>query len=178
MPLESRFLFFICLGSSFVAQGTIVVMPNEFDLSTTADRQVIVILHADCQISQEAILSLLHEAGIDIEAVIFLGPDEASSCADLDDTPVVIPLDAAVCDQPDLEVAARYCSNAGGRVITIFGPEFSYDSLHPIAEKYGTQCDWSPGHLASHISESEADTPIDAKGSEVRRLLPNQVKCN
>ena len=153
-------------------------MEDAYNVKTSADGQVIVILHANCQISNDQVLALLREAGVDVEKAVFLGPEDALSCDDLDDSLVVIPLDAEVCDQPELEDAARHCSGAGGQVVGVFGPGFAYDSLHPIADKYGKQCGWSPNDFASCISKPESDTVLDGTGAELKRPEPKQVKCN
>lgn len=152
-------------------------MAAEFDVELDSEGRVIVILHADCQISKDEILALLRESGVDIEKVTFCDPGGELSELDLENTSTIIPLDAETCDLPELEVAALRCSDAGGRVVAVFGPIFSYEGMHPIADKYGTQCGWSPSDLASCIAGPDGGPVLDVTGTEVQRPTPNQVKC-
>jgi len=153
-------------------------MSKGYQAKMPSDGQVFVVLHTKCQISSEEILSLLQEAGIDPEDVVFVTPEGALSCADIGDNPVLIPLDAEACDAADLELAARHCGNAGARVIAVFGPGFSYAGLHPIADKYGTQCGWSSRNVSSCISGPDNDSPpVDGTGSKTRRHRVKPVDC-
>src|SRR5947209_4331871 len=108
-------------------------MPDGFDVHKMKDGRVFVILHPSCAITKKAILALLAELGIDEAAVIFLRPEEmAEYCTDIEDVPVVIPIDQASCDAPELDAAGRQCGQAGGRVIVLFGDGFSHQGLHPV----------------------------------------------
>jgi len=153
-------------------------MADGFEIHEMKDGRVLVILHPTCAITKKAILALLAEMGIDEAAVIFLLPEEvAEHCSDIDDMPVVIPIDQASCDAPELDAAGRQCGQAGGRVIVLFGDGFSYEGLHPVAEKYGTQCGWSAGQLEDCVKDPESAAPRDSGGTVVTRPISNQVKC-
>jgi hypothetical protein len=139
---------------------------------------VLVILHPACAITREAILALLAKLGINEVAVIFLLPEDvADYCADIGDVTVVIPIDQASCDAPELDVAGRQCGQAGGRVIVLFGDGFPYEGLHPIAEKYGTQCGWSAGQLKDCVENPKSVAPRNSGGTVVIRPTSDQVKC-
>jgi hypothetical protein len=73
-------------------------------------------------------------------------------------------------------VAGRHCGQAGGRVILVFGEAFSYEGLHPIADKFGTQCGWSAGLLGACV-KSPKSAPLSSKGAQVARPKTEQVKC-
>ena len=152
-------------------------MTDEFHYHRTADGHVLVILHPACAISRDAILALLAEIGIDLAAVTFLQPDEVATCSVIDGTPVVIPVDQACSNAPELDTAGRQCGQAGGGVIVLFGEDFSYTGLHPIAEKYGNQCGWSPDQLDVCLREPVATVPRTSGGIPLQRPQSEQVKC-
>lgn len=153
-------------------------MAYGFEIREMKDGRVLVILHPACAITKEAILALLAEMGIDEAAVIFLLPEEVvEHCTDMGDVPVVIPVDQASCDAPELDAAGRQCGQAGGRVIVLFGDDFAYGGLHPIAEKYGTQCGWSAGQLKDCAKDPKSAAPRASGGTIVNRPTSNQVKC-
>ena len=81
-------------------------MASAFETVTLKDGRVLVILHPACGISKEHILVLLVELGVDADLVTFLQPQETVDF-DLDAVPVVIPLDQASCDAPELEELVR-----------------------------------------------------------------------
>ena len=152
-------------------------MSDGFEIHKMNDGLVIVILHPTCAVTKEAILTLLAEMGIDEAAVMFLLPEEvAEHCPDIGDMPVVIPIDQASCDEPELDVAGRQCGQAGGRVIVLFGDGFTYEGLHPIAEKYGNQCGWSAGQLDGCVKDPKSAAPRDSGGTVVTRPISGQVK--
>lgn len=153
-------------------------MADGFDIHELKDGRVLVVLHLACAITKEAILALLAEMGIDETAVIFLQPEEvAGHCENLGDVPVVIPVDQACCDAPELEVAGRQCGQAGGRVIVVFGENFPYEGLHPIAEKYGNQCGWSAPQLEKCANGPKATPPQSSAGKPMARPEAKQVEC-
>jgi hypothetical protein len=142
------------------------------------DGRVLVVLHPTCAITREAILALLAEMGVDGAAVIFLLPEEvAGYCIDIGDVPVVIPVDQASCEAPELDAAGRQCAQAGGRVIVLFGDDFAYEGLHPIAEKYGTQCGWSAPQLEDCANRPKSALPLSSGGTPIARPQPKQVEC-
>src|ERR1700689_5144025 len=106
-------------------------MPNDFKIRTMEDGRVLVILHPSCAISKAAILALLAEVGVNEATVVFLLPEDAANCQGLDEVPVLIPIDQACCDAPELDAAGRQCGQAGGRVIIVFGEAFPFSGLHP-----------------------------------------------
>lgn len=153
-------------------------MADDFEIHKMKDGRVLVILHPTCAITKEAVLALLAELGIDEAAVIFLLPEEvAEYCTGIDDVPVVIPIDRASCDAPELDAAGRQCGQAGGRLIVLFGDGFAYEGLHPIAEKYGTQCGWSASQLEGCVNDPKPAAPRDSGGTVVTRPTSDQVKC-
>lgn len=152
-------------------------MSREYEVKKHSDGRVIVVLHAECQISREELLSLLVETGVDPEKVVFITPKDALSYTGIDDELVIIPLDSATCDTDELELAARHCGNSGAQVIAVFGSEFSYTGLHPIADKYGTQSGWSSSDLLSCIKGTDEENPEDRSGSEAIRPIVRQVDC-
>lgn len=152
------------------------LMTSEYQI-VEKDGRIFVVLAPACQIEKGKILDLLSEFGIDVSAVTFLSPDEVENCSDFEDAPVIFPLDQWTCDLPELDAAGRYCGQVGGRVIVLFDDGFPYAGLHPIAEKYGTQCGWSVDELAPRILNSEADDPSSGSGTPVARPKAGQVKC-
>jgi len=152
-------------------------MADGFLLKKSKNGQVFVILHHDCKISKQEIMELLSNSGVSAELISFLTLEEADSVEKLDNVPIIIPLDITVCDLPELENAARSCGSAGGQVITVFGPNFSYDGLHPIAEKYGNQCGWASDDLATCISGNKSEKPKSSTGDDVGRGKKSQVDC-
>lgn len=141
------------------------------------DGRVFVLLHADCRISKKRILALLQEAGIEETDVTFLALAEIDECPDLGHAVVLIPIDAAVCHSPELEDAGRHCGQAGGRVVVLFDSDFPYEGLHPLAEKYGTQCGWSASQLGPCLLGSEPTEPRTATGKPAIRPRAGPVKC-
>lgn len=153
------------------------VVPDDFELRRTKDGRVFVVLHPSCAISAETILALLAQLGIDTSAVVFLAPEDAAHCDDLDGAVVLIPIDQSICDAPELDLAGRQCGQAGGRVVILFGEAFPYQGLHPVAEKYGTQCGWSAEQLDACLSGPDAVAPRNSGGLAVARPKSQQVKC-
>lgn len=151
-------------------------MANDYTVTKAADGALIVVLHSECKISRDEILALLRELGLDTTNVTFVDPDQVAQCDGLESTPVIIPVDEATCDLPALDQAGRHCGQAGGRVIVLFGPDYPYNDLHPIADKYGTQCGWSPDQLKVRIS-GETDEPLSGSGAPVDRPVGREVKC-
>lgn len=151
-------------------------MATDFEVIPGQDGAVVVVLHPACNIAKEDILALLAEMGIEPAKVSFVQHEEIAECGDLDDTPVIIPVDNGTCELPELEAVGRQCGTAGGRVIVLFGPECGYDGLHPVADKYGTQCDWSAERLKGCVSGG-ADAPRDSGGAPADRPEAHEVKC-
>jgi hypothetical protein len=151
-------------------------MATDYEVILGNDGKVIVVLHPACKITRDDILALLGEMGIDSAKVSFVEPDGLAGCGELDGSPVIIPIDNGTCELPELEGVGRQCGTAGGRVIVLFGPDCSYDGLHPIADKYGTQCDWSADRLKGCISGG-VDAPRGADGTPADRPTPHEVKC-
>jgi hypothetical protein len=151
-------------------------MANDYTVIKAADGNVVVVLHRECKISRDEILALLRELGFDTASVTFLEPGEVEDCKHLSGTPVIIPVDGATCDLPELAEAGRQCGTAGGRVIVLCGPDFSYDGLHPIAEKYGTQCGWSPDQLKVRVA-GQTNEPCSPSGGGKKRTGTSQVDC-
>ncbi len=151
-------------------------MANEYELIPGKDGVIVVVLHPACKISKEDILALLAEMRIDPANVRFVEPEGVPGCGDLDGTPVVIPVDDGTCDLPEIVGVGRQCGTSGGRVVVLFGPECGYQGLHPVADKYGTQCDWSADRLKGCVSGG-ADAPRDSGGAPADRSEPHEVKC-
>lgn len=152
-------------------------MPEDFEVREAKDGRVLVILHPACSIGRAAILALLGELGIDETAVTFIEPENSAECRELDDVPVIVPIDLTSCDAPELDEAGRACSNAGGRVIILLGETFPYKGVHPIAEKYGTQCGWSAKQLGDCLQGPALPDPRSGDGKPLARPGPKQVKC-
>jgi hypothetical protein len=152
-------------------------MANEVQVLNSSTGRVFVIFDDACTISREKILELLRDADVDPSAVVFLETENLELLSELDGMPVVFPVDQATCELPELERAARQCNQLGGHVILVFGEYFPYSGLHPIADKYGTQCGWSAVALKNHIAGEDGDNPRDAFGAPVRRPEAGQVKC-
>ncbi|HEX8578255.1 MAG TPA: hypothetical protein VF655_01510 [Allosphingosinicella sp.] len=136
------------------------------------DGCAVVLLHAGCKIGREEILALLEEAGFDPSKVIFLEAAEKPDCSDLGAAPVIIPVDDESGDLPELDYAGR-CS---GHVVVLLGPDCSFEGLHPLAQKYGTQCGWSADQLRACVS-STAEPPQDASGAALQWDDPKPVIC-
>lgn len=152
-------------------------MPDDFEIRRTEDGRVFVVLHPVCTISKEAILALLAELNVEEKDVVFLLPEDVADCSGIDDMPMVIPIDQASCDAPELDTAGRQCGQAGGRVIILFGDKFPYEGLHPVAEKYGTQCGWSAVQLDACVKRPDLAPPTSSGGTPVTRPKSQQVKC-
>ena len=153
-------------------------MAEGFEALETQGGRVVVILHPGCTASREEILDLLEQAGVDSSNVTFVIPGEACELSGLETATIVIPLNADSCEAPELEDAGRHCGQAGGNVVVIIEKGFGYPGLHPIAEKYGTQCSWSADDLERCISsEGAAAEPSDSEGNPVSRSGGKQVNC-
>jgi hypothetical protein len=151
-------------------------MTNGYTVSKGADGALIVVLHPKCKISRDEILALLRGLGFDTSKVAFIEPDQAEQCEGLEGTPVIIPIDETTCRLPELDQAGRHCGQAGGRVIVLFGPDYSHEGLHSIADKYGTQCGWSADQLSVRIS-GQTDQPCTPTGTSKKRTNAKQVNC-
>ena len=151
-------------------------MAMGYEVLTGKDKRVVVVLHRTCRIAKEDILALLAETGIDPSDVTFVEPENIADSGELDGTPVIIPIDDGTCELAELEGVGRYCGTSGGRVIVLFGPDCHYDGLHPIADKDGTQCDWSAAHLKGCIAGDE-DSPQGPAGTPVDWSAASEVKC-
>ncbi|MBZ9649746.1 hypothetical protein K9B33_19595 [Sphingobium sp. 3R8] len=153
------------------------MVAQEFEIVKRFDGRIFVVLHTACTIDQSKILELLRDAGADLSVVVFIKPEDVQDTSYLDGSSVIIPLDEATCALPELEVAARQCNQSGGDIVVVFGEGFPYSDLHPIAEKYGTQCGWSADLLRIRIAGGGGDDPRDASGVPVDRPEAGQVKC-
>lgn len=147
-------------------------MKDNFETASGAKGQVFVLLHARCQIGREEILTLLVKAGFDPSQIIFLDAADNPDCSGLGSASLIIPVDDESGDLPELDHAGR-CS---GRVVVLLGPTCSIEGLHPLAKKYGTQCEWSADHLKDCVSD-KGSPPRDASGSDARWDDPKQVNC-
>lgn len=147
-----------------------------YEVLTGKNGRIVVVLYPTCTISKADIMALLAEGGLDLTIVEFVEPDNIADCGDLGGTSVIIPLDDAICDRPELESVGRLCGTAGARVVILFGSECSYDGLHPVADKYGTQCDWSADRLKGCV-EGKADAPRDPGGKLAERSEAREVIC-
>lgn len=153
-------------------------MAEEFKIVEAGPDRVTVILHPHSTISQDAVLELLRECGIDPDIVVFLQPDEAIASSEEIQGCTLIPIDDATAGSEELEDAARCRAQGGGAVIVVFGEGYAPDGLHPIAVKYGTQCGWRSEELAPRINGVEGqDGPVDASGAPIDRPKSEQVKC-
>jgi hypothetical protein len=152
-------------------------MADGFEAKKGPDGRIFVVLHSDCKISREQILDLLIGMGADPALIVFVDPEEFCAIAELQDAPVIFPLDEVCCDAAELDEAARHCGQAGGSVIAVFGEGFPYKGLHPIAEKYGTQCGWSAEALKKKVAGDDSDGPIDGTGDKPSRPTAGQVNC-
>lgn len=152
-------------------------MAEGFEALETQDGRVVVVLHPGCTATREEILDLLEQSGVDRSNVTFVSPEEACELSDLEAATIIIPLNAESYDAPELENAGRHCGQAGGTVVVIIEGGFGYPGLHPIAEKYGTQCSWSADDLERCISSEGAAEPSDSEGRPVSRSGGKQVNC-
>jgi hypothetical protein len=157
-------------------QSKEITMATGYDVFTVKSGRIVVVLHPTCTISKQDILALLVEGGFDQSVVTFVEPANIIECGDLSGVPVIVPLDDAICDLPELESIGRQCGAADARVVILFGPECSYEGLHPIAEKYGTQCDWSADRIKGCV-EGESEAPRDAAGERAQRSEAREVVC-
>lgn len=155
-------------------------MSTGFEVKKTKGGKVAVILHPKCKIAKSAILELLAKAGIRQEDVIFVRPEDVGSLGEIADLRILIPIDEVVCSDEALVAVGRQC--AGGtisaRVIVLIGPGFEYQKLHPIAEGYGTQCDWSAERLKECLDASVTPEPRRSDGATISRPRGKQVDCN
>lgn len=151
-------------------------MATEGDFLNERNVRVIVLLHPSCSVTRDELLALLSEMGIDSAQVTIIEPADIGECGDIDGTPVIIPLDDGNCSAPELEAVARQCGAAGGRVTVLFSPDCAFEGLHPIADKYGSQCDWSAVRLKGCISGDD-DNPRGATGAPTTWSEASEVKC-
>ena len=152
-------------------------MAEGFEALETQDGRVVVVLHPGCTASREEILDLLEQAGVDRSKVTFVSPEEACELSGLEAATIVILLNAENYEAPELEDTGRHCGQAGGNVVVIIEGGSDYPGLHPIAEKYGTQCSWSAADLERCISNEGAAEPSDSEGKPVSRSGGKQVNC-
>ncbi|MGV1683745.1 hypothetical protein [Sphingopyxis sp. NJF-3] len=152
-------------------------MNKSFETLEAGDGRIFVILHVSCTASRDDILKLLEVAGIERDKVTFLETDDARDFTELDDAVVLIPINGETCDVPELEDVGRQCGQAGGRVVVIFEEGFAFSDLHPIAEKYGTQCSWSGEDLGQCVSGKDPERASDSEGNPVPRSGVKQVNC-
>lgn len=138
--------------------------------------RIVVVLSRACTLTKAEILALLADAGLDPTIISFVEPGDIAKWGELDGTSVVMPLDDNICDAPEFESLGRQCAAAGARVIILFGPECHYDGLHPVADKYGTQCDWSAESLKGCVGGA-TDAPRDPVGKPAERPEAREVIC-
>lgn len=152
-------------------------MAGKFEVFSSADGRIFVILHPECGIDHERILNLLAEAGFDPATVTFLTSDEGQEAFTGGQECTIIPVDGNVANAPELEEAAR-CRAQSGPVVVVLVEGFVPDGLHPIAVKYGSQCGWSANDLRSQMTGTpDVTQPVDVSGNPVERPKSNPVKC-
>lgn len=139
--------------------------------------KVVVFVRRGCSVNEAEIKKLLSDAGLDQEDFVIEHDDSHITELDPIGLTLVVMIDKHVCDDEELEAITRKLSSAGSTVIAVFADDFEYQGMHPIAEKYGTQCAWSPTELAEKISATTQSTPTDTTGSRVRRADAKQVDC-
>ena len=147
-------------------------MAVDYDVTQGPGGRLFVLLHRGCKVSREEILALLEEAGFDPSKVTFLEVSEDLDCSGFGAASVIIPVDDESGDLPELDQAGR-CS---GHVVVLLGPGCSFEGLHPLADKYGRQCGWTPEQLRDCLS-SEGDFVRDATGAPADRPKVFEVKC-
>jgi hypothetical protein len=147
-------------------------MTNDYSVTKGPGDQLYVLLHRGCKVARAEILALLQEAGFDPSQIIFLDAAEDVDCDALGGVPLIIPVDDESGDLPELDHAGR-CS---GRVVVLLGPGCSFEGLHPLARKYGTQCGWSADRVKRCVS-NDAETPQNAAGAAVHWDKPKPVIC-
>ena len=137
----------------------------------------VIVVREGCAVSEEHVQKLLSDAGLDLADFAIEDDDSCLTELDPTDLPVVVVIDETVCDDEELEVIARRFASAGASIIAVFARQFEYEGMHPIAEKYGTQCAWSPMELAEKIKNPQQSAPTDTTGSHVERARAKQVNC-
>jgi len=152
-------------------------MGKGFETLMVGNGRVIVILHVGCTVSKDDILNLLNAVGIDPEMVTFVEPKVPINLGVIGESTVLIPVNEETCDSLELDNAGLQCGQAGHQVIVILEPGFAFSGLHPIAEKYGTQCGWSADGLRTCLSKTEHDEPTNSGGTRVPRASAKQVDC-
>ena len=152
-------------------------MSGEYKIFMEQGGKIIVVLHPTCKITKAEILALLVECSFEEKDIFFMQSDMVKSEYNFDDQIVILPIDENIYENPDLELVARNCANGGATVVTVLGSGISYDGLHPIADKYGPQSNWSSEQLQSCIGTPLITTPKSSSGGEIQRGDKDPVKC-
>lgn len=139
--------------------------------------KVAVFVRSGCSVNEADIKRLLSDAGLDQEDFVIEHDDSHITELDPIGLTLLVVIDEHVCDDKELEAITRKFSSASSTVIAVFADDFEYQGMHPIAEKYGTQCAWSPTELAEKINAPTQSPPTDTTGSRVRRADAKQVDC-
>lgn len=152
-------------------------MSEDYKVFKQAGGKITIVLHPTCEITKEDILILLGKCGFKEKDIFFILSDDLNSEYEFNDQTIILPLDENVHDNPELEQTAMHCANGGGTLVTLLGTAVSYDGLHPIAEKYGTQCNWDAVELKAFVTSPLTTVPISSSGVEIQRGDKDPVKC-
>lgn len=140
-------------------------------------RRMFLVLLAGCGVEKETVLALLVQAGLAVEDVEIIALDDLLQRDDIDDAVVLVPVDAAVCDAPELDQLGRQCGSAGADFVILLAPEFHFPRLHPVTEKWGTQCGWSVRDLAACLPQGGTAPPRSSSGTRLRQSQHRSTRC-
>lgn len=139
--------------------------------------KVVIFVHEDSEVADEEVMQLLDQLEIQIENPVIVNNEEQLADAMSPESILIVIIDHVTCESEDIDgMVMRVASNSAD-VILVFANNFEYEGLHPIAEKYGTQCGWSPIELSEKIGDPVSSIPTDSSAAAATRKDPKQVSC-
>jgi len=152
-------------------------MSDDYTVIPVQAGRVLVIIHNKCEISQEEVVKLLVDSGVDAEKIEFVEFEDLATFSNLDGAPCIIPVDDNVIEDEGIQQIAASCANSGGAAIVVFGADIVYTGTHRTADDFGTQCGWNPDALNRTLTSPSDAPPTGTDNRPTRRTRPSQVPC-
>lgn len=153
-------------------------MKGDYSIVKVNAKRILVIIHPICSITRAQLDQILVESGVDLSCVEYITVENVDALPVLPDgTPVIFPVDQNLIDDEELQRAAMACANIKGHVISIYGPDVSFDNLSKIGDNYGQQIMWNSKPLNRCLVNPGKTTPTDSFGNERNRSRAEQVGC-
>lgn len=143
------------------------------------DKEKILVIfnQKDCNVSDEELEELIDQLEAEIDKPTIITDEQQLDEVMSSDCTLIVIVDHTNCESDDLDrLVMRFASN-GSNVILVFAKNFEYEGLHPIAEKYGTQCGWSSSELSEKIDDPISSEPTDSSTAAAKRKDASQVSC-